>query len=98
MPSFKHTRHGSGETNPPLTFLAVLLGSSPTWTCPPCRPETGERVRARIFDGAFGSHLLVALLPFRAGRKPWLPPHRSPSGQSAAIPPRDLDPLACLLP
>ena len=64
MPRFKHTRHGSGETNPPLTFLAVLLGSSPTWTCPPCRSETGERVRAGIFDGAFGSHLLVALLPF----------------------------------
>jgi hypothetical protein len=50
--------------NPPLTFLAVLLGSSPTWTCPLRRSETVERVRAGIFDGAFGSHLLVVLLPF----------------------------------
>jgi len=46
------------------TFLFGVLGASTAAACPLCESETGERVRAGIFDGDFGYHVAVTLLPF----------------------------------
>jgi hypothetical protein len=32
--------------------------------CPLCKSPIGDRVRAHIFNGDFGSHVIFALLPF----------------------------------
>lgn len=45
-------------------IFTVPLGPSEARACPLCESETGERVRAGIFDGDFGYHLAVTLLPF----------------------------------
>ncbi len=47
-----------------MTLAAALLWTSSAWACPLCESETGERVRAGIFDADFGTNLAVTLLPF----------------------------------
>jgi len=48
-----------------VTALAMtLLWASSARACPLCESETGERVRAGIFNADFGSNLAVTLLPF----------------------------------
>ncbi len=42
----------------------MVLGPAPVWACPLCKSETGERVRAGIFNADFGYNLVVTLLPF----------------------------------
>ncbi len=44
--------------------LVLRLGASPVRACPLCESETGERVRAGIFNADFGPNLVVTLLPF----------------------------------
>ena len=41
-----------------------MLGASPVRACPLCVSETGERVRAGIFNADFGTNLAVTVLPF----------------------------------
>jgi hypothetical protein len=48
----------------PAAFASATLMASTAWGCPLCESETGERVRAGIFDADFGRHLLVTSLPF----------------------------------
>ena len=48
-----------------ITTLAMTLPwASSAWACPLCESETGERVRAGIFNADFGHNLAVTLLPF----------------------------------
>jgi hypothetical protein len=52
-----------------LLRLVAVFVVAPSWTsparaCPLCESETGERVRAGIFNAEFGYNLLVTLLPF----------------------------------
>jgi hypothetical protein len=50
-----------------LDVAAMLfLGASSARACPLCDSETGERVRAGIFNAEFGYNLLATLLPFSA--------------------------------
>jgi hypothetical protein len=50
-----------------LTVAALLsLGASSARACPLCESETGERVRAGIFDADFGYNLFATVLPFSA--------------------------------
>ena len=50
-----------------LTVTALmLLGASSVRACPLCESETGERVRAGIFNADFGYNLFVSVLPFVA--------------------------------
>ncbi len=44
--------------------LALLLWKSPAWACPLCESESGERVRAGIFNADFGYNIAVTVLPF----------------------------------
>jgi hypothetical protein len=44
--------------------IVALLGAAPALACPLCESETGQQVRANIFDEDFGRHLLLTLLPF----------------------------------
>ncbi len=43
---------------------AVFLSASSASACPLCHTETGEKVRAGIFDDEFARNVLVTLLPF----------------------------------
>lgn len=45
-------------------FLAQLLNPELALACPFCHTETGEQVRAGIFDQDFGKNLVMTLLPF----------------------------------
>ena len=49
-----------------LTVLGLILwlGAAPVRACPLCESETGQRVRAGIFNADFGRNLVVTLLPF----------------------------------
>lgn len=42
----------------------ALLLTPVAYGCPLCHTQTGEQVRAGIFNGSFGWNLLVTLLPF----------------------------------
>ncbi len=46
------------------TMATTLPWASSAWACPLCESETGERVRAGIFDADFGYNLAATLLPF----------------------------------
>ena len=45
-----------------MAFL--LLGTSTLWACPLCDTQTGQQVRAGIFNGGFAGTLSAMLLPF----------------------------------
>lgn len=47
-----------------VAILAWCLLVTPAAACPVCNSGTGQQVRQGIFDGRFGYHLLVVLLPF----------------------------------
>jgi hypothetical protein len=49
-----------------VTVLGFILwlGATPVRACPLCESETGQRVRAGIFNADFGHNLVVTLLPF----------------------------------
>ena len=50
-----------------ITTLAMTLPwASSAAACPLCESETGERVRAGIFNADFGHNLAVTVLPFSA--------------------------------
>jgi hypothetical protein len=57
-------------------LLPVLpaLFTSAAYTCPVCHTQTGEQVRAGIFNASFGWNLLATALPFPvfAGVVAWL--------------------------
>jgi hypothetical protein len=55
-----------------LTILAALFASA--YSCPVCHTQTGEQVRAGIFNPSFGWNLLATALPFPvfAGVVAWL--------------------------
>ncbi len=44
----------------------LFLGASSARACPLCDSETGERVRAGIFDADFGYNFFATVLPFSA--------------------------------
>jgi hypothetical protein len=47
-----------------LTFATLALWISPVSACPLCESETGQKVRAGIFNDDFGFNLIVTFLPF----------------------------------
>ncbi len=53
-----------GHLRSAAAFATAVLGASSAWACPLCESETGERVRAGIFDADFGYNLFVTVLPF----------------------------------
>ncbi len=53
-----------GHLRSTAAFATAVLGASSAWACPLCESETGERVRAGIFDADFGYNLFVTVLPF----------------------------------
>lgn len=46
------------------TLLVTCFLSTSAFACPLCNTGTGQQVRAGLFDGHFGSNLLLVLLPF----------------------------------
>jgi hypothetical protein len=44
--------------------VVALLLASPATACPLCESETGQQVRAAIFDDDFGKKVFLTLLPF----------------------------------
>jgi len=49
----------------PVAWCVPMLAWAATArACPLCESETGDRVRAGLFDGDFGFHLMATLLPF----------------------------------
>ena len=53
-----------GQLRSTAAFATAVLGASSAWACPFCESETGERVRAGIFNADFGYNLAVTVLPF----------------------------------
>ena len=53
-----------GHLRSTAAFATAALGASSAWACPLCESETGERVRAGIFNADFGYNLAVTVLPF----------------------------------
>ena len=53
-----------GHLRSTAAFATAVLGASSAWACPLCESETGERVRAGIFNADFGYNLFVTILPF----------------------------------
>ena len=47
-----------------LPALCVLSAPTLAFACPVCHTETGQQVRAGIFDEHFGRNLVLTLLPF----------------------------------
>lgn len=47
-----------------LATALLLVGPSDASACPVCHTETGQQVRAGIFDESFGRNLVLTLLPF----------------------------------
>jgi hypothetical protein len=46
-------------------FVACcLLGPGQALACPVCESETGQQIRAGIFDERFGRNVLLVLSPF----------------------------------
>lgn len=45
-------------------FVAVLLSASSAVACPFCQSETGQQVKAGIFNDQFWGNVLLTLLPF----------------------------------
>jgi hypothetical protein len=63
----------SSRNSRPKTPLRAALRLGPAvavfltplaYGCPLCHTQTGEQVRAGIFNGSFGWNLLLTLLPF----------------------------------
>ncbi len=48
----------------PAVLASVLTLCSAVSACPLCRSETGERVRAGIFNAEIGYNLFATLIPF----------------------------------
>jgi uncharacterized membrane protein len=42
----------------------LILVADVACSCPLCHTQTGEQLRAGIFNGSFGWNLLATLLPF----------------------------------
>lgn len=47
-----------------LVAALLLLGPADVFACPVCHTETGQQVRAGIFDENFGRNIALTLLPF----------------------------------
>lgn len=47
-----------------LVVVLFLVCVSPAGSCPVCQSETGQRVRAGLFNDDFVSNLVQTLLPF----------------------------------
>ncbi len=45
-------------------FLCLVIWGVVVEACPICHTETGQQVRAGIFDESFSSNLLLILAPF----------------------------------
>jgi len=47
-----------------VVFVAVLVFASAASACPFCESETGQQVKAGIFNDQFWGNVLLTLLPF----------------------------------
>jgi len=47
-----------------VVFVAVLVFASAASACPFCESETGQQVKAGIFNDQFWMNVLLTLLPF----------------------------------
>lgn len=54
-------RHAATST---VRLWAFLVAGSTAMACPVCHTQTGEKVRAGIFNDEFGSNAARTLLPF----------------------------------
>jgi hypothetical protein len=58
------TACGSGCRLAGVLLVAIILGAGPSAACPLCHTETGEAVRAGIFNSQFLPTALAVLSPF----------------------------------
>lgn len=47
-----------------IATLLWALSTTPAYACPICATDTGQQVREGIFNGSFGTNLVLTLLPF----------------------------------